>query len=105
MRAIDAAVGFVRGKTKDALEADEQCLSAVLYKMTVLGEALAHISPALRTAHPELPWRRAIGLRNRVVHAYADVDVDVEIVLKTVQTELPSLRVQLQTILTGVSGT
>jgi uncharacterized protein with HEPN domain len=100
--AIDAAMGFVAGHTKASLEADEQCLSAVLYKLTVLGEALARVSPAMRSAHPELPWRHAIGLRNRVVHAYSDVDVDI--VWKTVQTDLPSLRSRLHAIAAGLNG-
>ena len=99
--AIDAAMGFVAGHTKGSLEDDEQCLSAVLYKLTVLGEALARVSPATRAAHPDLPWRYAIAPRNRVVHQYADVDVDI--VGQTVQTDLPSLRSSLQRVAAGLA--
>lgn len=48
---------------------------AVLLQFTVLGETAKRVSPAFRDAHPEIPWRKIMGLRNVVVHEYFHVDV------------------------------
>lgn len=45
--------------------------------MQIIGEAAARLSEEVVTAHPEVPWRQIIGMRNRVFHGYFDVDPDV----------------------------
>ena len=47
-----------------------------LHHVTVIGEAAARVSEATRVAHPEVPWRGVIGMRNAVVHGYFQVDWD-----------------------------
>jgi uncharacterized protein with HEPN domain len=48
---------------------------AVLLQFTVLGEAAKRVSPGFQDAHPEIPWRKIMGLRNVVVHEYFHVDI------------------------------
>lgn len=55
------------------------------------------ISESLRTQHPEIPFAEIIGMRNRLIHAY--FGVDLEIVWKTVQDDLPTLKGEVRTLL------
>jgi uncharacterized protein with HEPN domain len=43
----------------------------------IIGEAANHISPNLQNTYPEIPWRQMVGMRNRLIHAYFDVDLDI----------------------------
>ena len=51
--------------------------SAVAYQPQVIGEAAAHLRDEFRRAHPEIPWRDVIGMRNILVHAYERVAPDI----------------------------
>lgn len=55
------------------------------------------MSQEFRTAHPEIPWRAIVAMRNRLIHAYFDVSLDI--VWATIQDELPILIRQLQGLL------
>ncbi|BDG59752.1 hypothetical protein caldi_08420 [Caldinitratiruptor microaerophilus] len=62
---------------------------AVVHCIQITGEAARNVSADFRQAHPEIPWADMIGMRNRVVHEYLGVDLDV--VWSTVRTDLPRL--------------
>ena len=62
-----------------------------------MGEAASRVSEAVHLAHPEVPWRKIAGTRNRLVHGYDDVNFDV--LWNTIQDDLPPLIDQLQTIM------
>ena len=70
--------------------ADELVQSAVLQKLSIIGEAAAKLSDATRDRLPEIPWKEIIGFRNIAVHAY--FSVDWRIVLVTVADDLPMLK-------------
>lgn len=53
-----------------AVDRDTTVRDALFWNFTVLGEAANQVSQETRLQHPELPWRRAAGLRNRIVHGY-----------------------------------
>ena len=57
--------------------------------MEIVGEAATHVSEPQRRRLPELPWERIVGMRNRLVHAYFDINLDI--VWKTVREDLPEL--------------
>ena len=63
----------------------------------IVGEAASRVSEAVQLAHPEVPWRKIAGTRNRLVHGYDDVNFDV--LWNTIQDDLPPLIDQLQTIM------
>lgn len=79
------------------VEADTTVREALLWNFTVLGEAAGKVSEATRSAHPEVPWRRAGGLRNRIVHGYWSVDTDV--LVSTAHDVVPELVRQLRAVL------
>jgi uncharacterized protein with HEPN domain len=68
---------IVHGQTREAFDADEVRQLALLHLIQVLGEAASRTAAAYRDAHPELPWTQMIGMRNRIVHGYDDVDPDI----------------------------
>lgn len=69
----------------------------VLYAIQIIGEAASKISPETRKRHPDVPWSAIIGMRHRLVHAYADIDHDI---LWTTATEsAPDLLAQIRSIL------
>ena len=84
---------YVAGIEHDAFMSDEKTSDAVVRNLEVLGEAAARLPENVRVSAPEVPWRRIVGLRNRIVHEY--FGVDLEIVWEIVGNDLRALRPQL----------
>lgn len=97
VEAAQAALKFVQGKQQSDLQSDQMLLFAVVRAIEILGEAANKISEDVQTAHDSIPWRAMVGMRNRLVHAY--FDVDTEMVWKTLQNEIPGLLAALQALL------
>lgn len=96
--AAQRAVTFTQGKARADLEADEQLLGfAVVRAIEVVGEAASKITPAARQQLPQIPWHNIIGMRNRVIHDYLNVDYDI--VWAVVTQNLPPLIAQLDAVL------
>ncbi|CAM8633859.1 COG2361 Uncharacterized conserved protein [Comamonadaceae bacterium] len=95
--AAQTALKFVAGKQKADLQTDQMLLFAVVRAIEILGEAANKVSEDLQSANSSIPWRAMVGMRNRLVHAY--FDVDTEMVWKTLQSEIPELLSTLQALL------
>lgn len=77
--------------------ADRKTRDAVQWQLFTIGEAATHIEDDFRAAHPEIPWRRIIGLRNVLGHGYWLID---DATLWEVVTErIPELRAHLAPLL------
>lgn len=72
-RATDIASRHTAEELARSLDARD----ALLWNLTVVGEATGQLSTDLRAAHPEIPWSQPVRLRNRIVHGYWSVDLDV----------------------------
>ena len=92
---IERSVGR-RGR--EALTTDEDLRDATIYRLQTLAESTQRLSPDLKAAHPELPWTDIAGLRNRLVHGYLGVNLDI--VWDIVERELPALARMAQVELT-----
>jgi len=90
VEAADAIARFLQGVDRDSFFGDELRQSAVLQKLTIIGEAAARLPTTFRQAHPVVEWRDVIGFRNIAVHAY--FAVDWEIVWVTATEDVPMLR-------------
>lgn len=71
--------------------------SAVIRQLEIIGEAVKNLSPALKRKKPEIPWQDIAGLRDKLIHVYFGVDLDL--VWKIIQKDLPVLKHQIQKIL------
>lgn len=80
---------FTIGKTFADFEGDAECQYAVIRAIEVLGEAAGRVSQEFMDAHPEIPWRKIIGMRNRMIHGYDDIVLSI--VWEVVQTDIPEL--------------
>jgi uncharacterized protein with HEPN domain len=94
--AAEDAMGFMRGRTRADLDQDRMLAFAVVRAIEIIGEAASKVTPQTRTGHPEIPWPAIIGMRNRLVHAYFEIDANI--VWAAVTEELPSLLAQLKAI-------
>ena len=89
------AVKFTAGLTYAEFERHQMAQSAVLKAVETIGEAASHVNAATQDKLPQIPWKRIIGMRNRLVHEY--FDVNLRIVWETVQQDILLLISQLET--------
>ena len=94
--AAREAQGFILHQTRGALDANRVLVLALVRLIEVIGEAAAQISKEFQEAHPDIPWAQIIAIRNRLIHAYFDVDMDR--VWDTVVDDLPPLIAKLEPI-------
>jgi uncharacterized protein with HEPN domain len=89
LEAIEDASSFISSRVRGDLDTDKMLRFALVRCVEIVGEAAARLSEETRSSTPGIPWAAIVGMRNRLVHAY--FDVDTEIVWKTVTIELPAL--------------
>lgn len=87
--AAREATAFARGRTRGDLDNDRQLVLALVKDIEIVGEAATQVTESTRQGLPEIPWERIVGMRNRLVHAYFDINLDI--VWETVQGDLPEL--------------
>ena len=97
VEASQAALRFMEGRLRGDLQTDQMLLFAVLRAIEVIGEAANKVSEDIRAVNASIPWKAIVGMRNRLVHAY--FDVDTEMVWETVQVEIPEIVVKLKALL------
>ncbi|OIP92868.1 MAG: hypothetical protein CO013_06300 [Syntrophobacterales bacterium CG_4_8_14_3_um_filter_58_8] len=88
------AQSVVAQLTREQFQSSRIHQLASLKAIETIGEAASRISDAFRAEHPEIPWHEIIGMRNRLIHAY--FEVDIEKVWETIQDDLPPLIDHLQ---------
>jgi uncharacterized protein with HEPN domain len=88
---------FLEGKTKENFEADNQLQLAITRLVEIVGEASSKITKEFQAQHPEIPWVLIISMRNRLVHAYFEIDFDV--LWDTATVSIPVLLKQIETLL------
>lgn len=89
LAAAEEAVGFADGRDHDDLDADRMLALALVRSIKIVGEAGARVSEEGRAAVPDVPWREIVAMRNRLIHAYFDVDLDI--VWQTIKEVMPPL--------------
>lgn len=97
LKAARQAVSLGELRSRSDLDSDVTLLLALIRLQEVIGEAASGVSPEYRAAHPDIPWRKLITLRNRLIHGYWSVDPDV--VWRTTLDDLPPLLSQLEAAL------
>jgi uncharacterized protein with HEPN domain len=97
LEAAEEAARFAAGVSRGDLDTNRMLAFALVRALEIIGEAAGRVSEETRRGHPELPWEDMTGMRNRIIHAYFDVDLDR--VWDTVTEDLPSLMARLRAIL------
>jgi len=96
-KAIDSINKFVRGMTFDQFKNDDKTASAVIRKFEIIGEATKNIPDVIKEKYPQIPWKDITGMRDKLIHAYSDVDLNL--VWITIQKRLPELKSFLDSML------
>jgi uncharacterized protein with HEPN domain len=84
-------IGASVARGRQAFDDNVDLQDAALRRLQTLSESAQRLSDEFKQRHPEVPWQRIAGMRNRLVHAYLDVDLDI--VWNTLVADLPALRV------------
>lgn len=95
-KAAERALRLIEGMDQNAFDADERTRWAVYSQFVLIGEAAARVSPAFRKSHAGLPWKEMVGMRNRLVHGYDQIDWSR--VWETLQQNLPALLKSLASV-------
>jgi uncharacterized protein with HEPN domain len=90
----DKVVSYTASLDQSAFVAAELVYDATLRNPELIGEAATHVPDDIRSAHPQVPWRRVIATRNRLIHGYLGIDNDTlwSIVVSDVPALLRALR-------------
>ena len=99
LERIERIGRFIADFDRESFLRDEKTCDSVVRNLEVIGLAANRLPDAFTASHPEVPWRRIVGLRNRIVHEY--FDVDLELVWEIVEAELPGLKAGLRAVVRG----
>ena len=75
--AAENAQRFIKGRRRTDLDNDIMLIFALVRAIEIVGEAASRVSPETRLAAPSIPWSAIVSMRNRLIHAYFDIDHDV----------------------------
>ena len=96
VECIDAIAGYIAGLDKDSFLNDGLIQDAVQRRLSIIGEAVKNLPPDLRSQYADIPWRRIAGMRDKLIHDYFGVDVDL--VWEVSTSLLPPLKSRLEEI-------
>jgi uncharacterized protein with HEPN domain len=102
IESAEAAASFTQGRGRADLDSDRLLAFASARAIEVFGEAASKLSAETRQALPQIPWGPMIGMRNRIVHAYFDIDFDI--LWSTATEEIPPILPLLRAALAAGDG-
>jgi uncharacterized protein with HEPN domain len=88
---------FVKGRSREDLDQDRQLMHALVRCLKIIGEAAGSIPEHTRTVRHEIPWEAIIGMRNRLIHGYFAIDLDI--LWNTATENIPPLLEVLDSLL------
>ena len=95
--AMRKAMHFTEGMDYAAFAVDDKTTFAVIRALEIVGEATKKIPESVRVLHSDIPWRAMSGMRDKLIHDYTGVNL--EVVWRTVQQDLPALCARLEPLL------
>jgi uncharacterized protein with HEPN domain len=97
LEAAQKAIMFTQDRSRHVLDSDEVLALAVVRLLEIIGEASKNISDSIKSKYPAVPWKQIAGTRDRLMHGYFDVDLDI--VWEIITSDLPPLSDSLEQIL------
>jgi len=92
--AARMALSFVQGRERADLDTDTQLAFALVKTIEIIGEAASRISGECQNRLPMIPWQDIVGMRNRLIHAYFEINADI--VWSALTNDLPALAAQIE---------
>ena len=99
IEAAEAIQRFIEGRCRNDLDTDQMPLFASVRATEIIGEAASKLSRETKSTFGTVPWPAIVATRNRLIHAYFDIDHDN--LWKTVSEEIPALLLKLQGLASG----
>ncbi len=93
---------YIEGAARDEFLCDTRLQDSVVRRLEIIGEAAGRVSTEFRQKHPDIPWAAIRGMRNRMVHRYDDIDMDI--VWETVQRDIPHLIQMIEAVVSSASS-
>jgi len=87
--SIGDIASFIEGMTKDDFLGDRKTINAVIRSFEVIGEATKKIPAPFKKKHPSIPWKKMAGMRDKMIHEYFGVDLDI--LWQTAKEDIPTL--------------
>lgn len=100
--AAKEAVELAAGKSRHDIENERMLNLSLVRLIEVVGEAANRVSPEGQAKYADIPWLQIIGMRNRLIHGYNEIDFDI--LYQTVIEDLPHLIVELEKTLASEKG-
>jgi uncharacterized protein with HEPN domain len=97
VEALETVQRLVAGRDRIDLNSDEMLRLALTRAIEIVGEAAGKVSEATQAQAPDIPWPQLAGMRNRLIHAYFDVNLDI--VWSTATRSVPELLPQVRRLL------
>ena len=88
--AIERLNGYLEGVDRGCFLGNNLLQAGVIREMMIIGEAAKQVGEGFRKAHPDIPWKKMAGMRDKLIHDY--LGVDIEAVWDTAVKDLPDLK-------------
>ena len=85
--SIEKIERYTEGMTEDSFQSDEKTIDAVVRNLEIIGEAVGRLPKEFIDQHSKIEWAKIKGLRNRIVHEY--FGVDIQIIWQILKKDLP----------------
>jgi uncharacterized protein with HEPN domain len=100
--SINDIISFVENMSYDEFVSDKKTKYAVIRGFEIIGEATKHIPKKIKDKYPEIPWKQMAGMRDKVIHEYFGVNLDV--LWKTATLRIPSIKPMIENIIKNFNG-
>ena len=98
--SISKIFAYTNSRSYEKLVNDEMALDAIVRNLEIIGEAAKNVPSEVKEKYPNVPWREIGGTRNKILHEY--FGINLEIIWKTIQEDLPILEREIKTIVGGL---
>jgi uncharacterized protein with HEPN domain len=100
--AAQEAIGYAEGRTRDDLDDDRQLQHSLVHLVGIVGEAAGRVTRSSQMLAPDVSWPKLVGMRNRLIHDYFRVDLDI--VWDTVTLDLPPLVAAIERLIAALAA-
>lgn len=95
--AVNEIIELASNKSRQDLDNDRKLCLSLVHLLEIIGEAANGVSSEMRSRYKDLPWQTLVDMRNRLIHGYFDIDLDI--VWNTVENNIPQLKQDLEMII------